>query len=119
MAGGVWMPVNEEDEIAPKEGADIISTIDMNLQDVAQSALEKQLITSDADHGTVILMEVATGEVSAVANYTKMPDGSFKEKFNYAIAGNQDPGSTFKVASYMALLEDNNGRYQYYGEYRL
>lgn len=106
MAGGVWAPVNSDDEIEPKEGADIISTIDINFQDIAQSALEKQLIKSDADHGTVILMEVATGEIRAVANYTKMPDGSFKEKFNYAIAGNQDPGSTFKVASYMALLED-------------
>jgi cell division protein FtsI (penicillin-binding protein 3) len=106
MAGNVWRPVNDDDEIAPKEGADIMSTIDINFQDVAQSALEKQLIKSDADHGAVILMEVATGEVRAVANFTKMPDGSYKEKFNYAIAGNQDPGSTFKVASYMALLED-------------
>jgi len=107
MAGGVWMPINDEDEIAPKEGADIISTIDVNMQDLVQSALEKQLIITKADHGTAILMEVATGEVRAVANYTRMPDGSFKEKFNYAIAGNQDPGSTFKLASYMALLEDH------------
>ncbi|RFZ82209.1 PASTA domain-containing protein [Mucilaginibacter terrenus] len=106
LAGGVWIPVNDEEEVAPKEGADIISTININFQDIAQSALEKQLIKSNADHGTVILMEVATGEIRAMANYTKMPDGSFKEKFNYAIAGNQDPGSTFKVVSYMALLED-------------
>jgi len=106
LAGGVWMPVNEDDDIAPKEGADIISTININFQDVAQNALEKQLIKSNADHGAVILMEVATGEIRALANFNKMPDGTFKEKFNYAIAGNQDPGSTFKVASYMALLED-------------
>ncbi|WP_442588579.1 penicillin-binding protein [Pedobacter sp. AW31-3R] len=106
IAGGVWMPVNEEAEIAPKEGADIISTIDINMQDLAQSALEKQLIKSDADHGTVILMEVATGEVRAVANYTRESEGVYREKFNYAIGGSQDPGSTFKLASYMALLED-------------
>jgi cell division protein FtsI (penicillin-binding protein 3) len=106
IAGGVWMPVNDEAEIAPKEGADIISTIDINMQDLAQSALEKQLILSDADHGTVILMEVNTGEIRAIANYTQVAPGEYKEKFNYAIAGNQDPGSTFKVASYMALLED-------------
>ena len=106
IAGGVWMPVNQEEEIAPKEGADIISTIDVNFQDVAQSALQKQLIKSNADHGAVILMEVATGEIRAVANYTKVAPGEYQEKFNYAIAGNQDPGSTFKVASYMALLED-------------
>lgn len=106
IAGGVWKPVNDDFEISPKEGADIISTLDVNFQDVAQNALEKQLIKSDADHGAVILMEVATGEVRAVANYTKVSTGVYKEKFNYAIAGNQDPGSTFKLASYMALLED-------------
>ena len=106
ISGGVWMPVNEEDEIAPKEGADIISTIDINMQDLAQNALEKQLIKSKADHGTVIVMEVATGEIRAVANFTKVEEGVYKEQFNYAIAGNQDPGSTFKLASYMALLED-------------
>ncbi len=121
IAGGVWKPVNEDFEIAPKEGADIISTLDVNFQDVAQSALQKQLIKSDADHGAVILMEVATGEVRAVANFTKIAPGQYQEKFNYAIAGNQDPGSTFKIASYMALLEDkkvdtstrvNTGTYQ-------
>ncbi|RYU90142.1 PASTA domain-containing protein [Mucilaginibacter terrigena] len=106
MAGGVWMPVNDENEIAPKDGADIISTIDVNMQDLAQSALEKQLIKSKADHGAVIVMEVATGEIRAVANFSKVAEGEYKEQFNYAIAGNQDPGSTFKLASYMALLED-------------
>lgn len=106
IAGGVYIPVNEEAEVAPKDGADIISTIDVNMQDLAQSALEKQLIISQADHGTVILMEVATGEIRAVANFSKVEEGVYKEKFNYAIAGNQDPGSTFKLASYMALLED-------------
>jgi len=106
IAGGVWMPVNEEEEIAPKEGADIISTIDVNFQDVVQNALQKQLIISNADHGAAILMEVATGEIRAVANYSKVAPGEYQEKFNYAIAGNQDPGSTFKIASYLALLED-------------
>lgn len=106
IAGGVYIPVNEEAEIAPKDGADIISTIDVNMQDLAQSALEKQLIKYDADHGAVIVMEVATGEIRAVANFSKVEEGIYKEKFNYAIAGNQDPGSTFKLASYMALLED-------------
>lgn len=107
IAGGVWMPVNQDIEIAPKEGADIISTIDINMQDVAQRALKKQLITSDADHGCVILMEVASGEIRAVANFTKVSEGVYTEQFNYAIAASQDPGSTFKLASYMALLEDN------------
>jgi len=77
------------------------------MQDVAQRALVKQLITSNADHGCVILMEVETGEIRAISNFTRVSEGVYKEQFNYAIAGNQDPGSTFKVASYMALLEDN------------
>ncbi len=106
ISGGVWVPINSDAEIAPKDGADIISTIDINIQDLAQTALEKQLIKSDAHHGTVIVMEVATGEVRAVANFTQVTEGVYKEQFNYAIAGNQDPGSTFKLASYMALLED-------------
>lgn len=106
ITGGVWIPVNSDAEVAPKDGADIISTIDVNIQDLAQSALEKQLIKSQAHHGCVIVMEVETGEIRAVANYTKVEEGVYKEQFNYAIAGNQDPGSTFKLASYMALLED-------------
>lgn len=107
IAGGVWMPVNDDIEIAPKDGADIIATIDINMQDVAQRALKRQLITSDADHGCVILMEVKTGEIRAVANFTKAESGEYDEQFNYAIAASQDPGSTFKLASYLSLLEDN------------
>ena len=107
IAGGVYVPVNQDIEIAPKEGADIISTIDINMQDVAQRALKNQLITSDADHGCVILMEVATGEIRAVANFSKVSTGEYEEQFNYAIAASQDPGSTFKLASYLSLLEDN------------
>lgn len=106
IAGGYWIPVNKDEEIAPKPGADIISTIDINIQDVAQRALLKQLKISNADHGCVILMEVATGEIRAIANYTKVGEGEYKEKFNYAINESLDPGSTFKLASYMALLED-------------
>lgn len=106
IGGNAFIPVNRDAEIAPKDGADIISTIDINMQDFAQNALEKQLIKSQAHHGAVIIMEVATGEVRAVANFSKVEDGVYKETFNYAIAGNQDPGSTFKLASYMALLED-------------
>src|SRR5690606_30733103 len=125
IAGGVWMPVNRDIEIAPKEGADIISTVDINLQDVAQNALEKQLIASNADHGCVILMEVKTGEIRAIANYTKVEEGVYREKFNYAIAESAEPGSTFKLASYLVGLDDGkfdlndlvdteDGRYKIY-----
>jgi cell division protein FtsI (penicillin-binding protein 3) len=108
IAGGVWMPVNNgEEEIAPKEGADIISTIDVNLQDVAQAALKKEMITSQADHGCVVLMEVATGEVRAIANFTRTRDGDYVEKLNYAISDAAEPGSTFKLATYMTLIEQH------------
>lgn len=107
IAGGVWRAVNKDVEIAPTDGADIIATIDINMQDVAQSALRKQLIKSKADHGCVALMEVATGEVRAIANFTKVEEGRYEEKFNYAIANSAEPGSTFKLASYLTLLEDH------------
>src|SRR5690554_1425397 len=106
IAGGVWMPVNPDMDVAPVDGADIISTIDIGMQDVAQRALENQLIKSNADNGCVILMEVATGEIRAVANYTRVSEGVYQEKFNYAIAQSAEPGSTFKLASFLVAIED-------------
>ena len=106
IAGGFWVPVNNSNEIETKDGADIISTIDIGIQDVAQRALLTQLKKSDADHGCVILMEVNTGEIRAIANYTKAKDGTYQELFNYAIRESLDPGSTFKLASYMVGLEE-------------
>ncbi len=106
IAGGVWVPLNREVEVAPVDGSDIISTIDVNMQDMAQRALENQLKISDADNGCVVLMEVQTGEVRAIANFTKDEDGVYREKYNYAIAQGADPGSTFKLASYMVALDD-------------
>ena len=108
MAGGTWMPVNNgEEEIAPKEGADIISTIDVNYQDLAQDALKEQLKATQADHGCVVLMEVATGEIRAIANFTRTKDGDYQEKLNYAISDAADPGSTFKLATYMTLFDQH------------
>ena len=108
MAGGVWMPVNDDgDEIEPKEGADIISTIDVNFQDVAQEALKKQLIKTGADHGCVVLMNVSTGEIKAIANYSRTKDGDYQERMNYAIGEAAEPGSTFKLATYMSLLDQH------------
>jgi len=108
IPGGTWMPVNnDEDEIAAKDGADIISTINVNFQEMAQAALLKQLDSSAADHGCVVLMEVATGEVRAIANFTRSKDGLYQEKMNYAISNAIDPGSTFKLASYMTMLDQH------------
>jgi cell division protein FtsI (penicillin-binding protein 3) len=108
IAGGVYMPVNNgEEEIPARDGADIISTIDVNYQDVAQDALKKQLIKSQADHGCVVLMEVATGEIRAISNFTKTKSGEYREVYNYAISDANDPGSTFKLASYMTAFDQH------------
>lgn len=107
IPGGTWMPVNDDEEIAAKDGADIISTINVNFQDVAQSALLRQLDSSEADHGCVVLMEVATGEIRAIANFTRNKEGNYEEKMNYAISNAIDPGSTFKLASYMTMLDQH------------
>jgi len=108
MPGGIWIPVNDgQEDIAPKDGADIISTIDVNFQDLAQKALKDQLEKTMADHGCVVLMEVATGEIKAIANFTRTPDGAYQEKYNYAISEAADPGSTFKLATYMTLFDQH------------
>lgn len=106
IAGGVWVPLSRDVEVAPLDGSDVIATIDVNMQDMAQRALEKQLQISNADNGCVILMEVKTGEIRAIANFSKDTDGVYREKFNLAIAQGADPGSTFKVASYLIALDD-------------
>jgi len=85
---------------------DVFTTIDVTLQDVAENALRTQLRKHEAEHGTVILMEVETGEIKAIANLRRNEDGTYDEAFNYAIGEGAEPGSTFKVAALIALLED-------------
>lgn len=107
LAGNIWMPITDENEIEPQDGKDLITTIDINIQDVAEHALDKQLREQDADHGCVILMEVKTGEIKAIANLTKdKKNGGYTETYNYAIGESVEPGSTFKLASLMAAMED-------------
>ncbi len=106
IAGGVWMPVNDENEIEPEDGMDIYTSIDVNIQDVAESALLKQLEKHQADHGTVVLMEVKTGSIKAIANLKKHSAGSYYEGYNYAIGESTEPGSTFKLPALIAALED-------------
>ncbi len=88
------------------EGADIITSFDKDIQEVAHSELERQLRDMDADHGCVILMDVKTGFVKAISNLTRQENGSFTEEYNYAVGELSTPGSTFKLASIMAGLED-------------
>jgi cell division protein FtsI (penicillin-binding protein 3) len=106
VPGGIWMPLNYENEVEPKDGYDVITTIDLNIQDVAQEALRRQLEKHGAHHGTAVLMEVKTGEVKAIANLERNDDGQYRELFNYAIAESTEPGSTIKLASLMAAIED-------------
>lgn len=102
----IWMPLNDENEIEPKNGNDIITTIDVNIQDVAEHSLMNHLQKHDASHGCVILMEVKTGYIKAIANLTRTSPGVYEEKYNYAIGESSEPGSTFKLASMIAALDD-------------
>lgn len=106
IAGGVWMPLRDQNEIEPEDGSDLITTIDVNIQDVATNALLKSLIKHQAAYGCVVLMEVKTGEVKAIANLTRKDSTRYEEDFNYAIGASTEPGSTFKLVSYMAVMED-------------
>ena len=107
IANGVWMPVNNDNEIEPKNGEDIVSTIDPNIQDVAQNALLKQLKKNNAFQGCAVLMEVKTGYIRAIVNLRLNPsDSNYYEMYNYAIAELIEPGSTFKLPSILAALQD-------------
>ena len=110
IRGDIWMPINDANEIEPHDGLDIVTTIDVDLQDVAENALHTQLLRHEADHGTVVLMEVKTGKVKAIANLAREKDGNYRENYNFAIGESTEPGSTFKLASMIALLEDGHVR---------
>jgi cell division protein FtsI (penicillin-binding protein 3) len=110
LSNGGWMPVSNKNEVEPKDGYDVVTTIDINIQDVAEESLRRTLETNEADHGCAVLMEVATGHVVAIANLTRMADGSYQEVMNYAIAEAAEPGSTFKLPSMMVALEDGKLR---------
>lgn len=105
LTGGVWMPIDNGDGVDPKPGSDIHTTIDMNLQDVADAALEDQLRKHGAQYGTLVVMEVATGYIKAICNLTRK-DSSYVADLNYAISQSTEPGSTFKLASLMVGLDD-------------
>jgi cell division protein FtsI (penicillin-binding protein 3) len=106
IAGGTYIPIDDELMIDAQQGRDIVTTIDINLQDVAEQALHTNLLENDADYGTAILMEVATGEIKAIANLTRKSEGEYHETYNYAVGESVEPGSTFKLVSAMALLQD-------------
>ena len=122
---GGWMDVSGENGVEPEDGSDIYTSIDLNIQDVAETALLRQLKEHDAHHGCVVIMEVGTGEVKAIANLTRTESGEYIEAYNYAVGEIIEPGSTQKLASYLVAIEDGyiepedsvdtrNGRYMFY-----
>ncbi|MDQ3072129.1 MAG: cell division protein, partial [Bacteroidota bacterium] len=96
VSGGVWLPINDENELEPQDGLDIITTLDVNFQDITQNALHRTVSANEADHGCAIVMDVSTGHIKAIANLTRSKDGKYREEYNYAVGESTEPGSTFK-----------------------
>ncbi len=125
IAKGQWKPIGLDNDVEPKDGYDVVSTIDINIQDIAHHALLAQLEKYSADHGCVIVMEVTTGEVKAISNLGRTKANTYYERLNYAVGESHEPGSTFKLMSMVAALEDKvvdtstvvdteNGRWKIY-----
>lgn len=108
IAGGFWKPVDDMSQVRPKPGIDIQTTIDINLQDTVHQILQNALRQYQAEYGSIILMEVATGQIKALVNLGINSNGSYVENNNYAVGdmGLAEPGSTFKLMSMAALFED-------------
>ncbi len=107
VAQGVWRPVYSADEVKPENGQDLITTLDIRIQDVTEAALQRCMEGNEAEHGCAVVMEVKTGKVVAMANLTKQADGTYAESQNYAVGEAVEPGSIFKLASTIAILEES------------
>ena len=126
MGGGNWRPISVSTEIDAEEGMDVVTTIDIGLQNVAYNSLYQQLVDYEAVYGTVIVMEVKTGEVKAIANLTRLDDGNYADIQNFAVGAATEPGSTIKTMSLLAgldsgkidtmtTIETGRGNYRLYG----
>ncbi|KAA1244878.1 transpeptidase family protein [Aquimarina sp. RZ0] len=125
IAKNQWKPIGDANEVEPQDGYDVISTIDVNVQDITHHALLAQLEKFEAEHGTVVVMETKTGEIKAISNLGRTKSGKYYEKLNYAVGESHEPGSTFKLMTMVAALEDKvidssyvvdteNGRVKFY-----
>ena len=103
---GDWVPVLDDENVEPQDGYDVVTTINVNLQDIAEEALRKQLVKHEAAMGCAVIMEVKTGDIKAIANLQKDKNGNYSEIYNMAINKKIEPGSTFKLPSLMAAIED-------------
>jgi cell division protein FtsI (penicillin-binding protein 3) len=128
IAKGQWKPINDNNEKEPVDGKDIVTTIDVNIQDIAHHSLLKQLEYYSADHGCVVVMETKTGAIKAISNLGRTSDGKYFEKRNYAVYESHEPGSAFKLMSMVAALKSGaidtstivdtgEGRYRMHGRF--
>lgn len=122
---GQWKPMGLNNIVEPEDGYDVISTIDVNIQDVAHHALLATLEKFEAEHGCVVVMETKTGEIKAISNLGRTDAGTYYEDRNYAVYESHEPGSTFKLMALTAALDDKvidsstvvdteNGRVKFY-----
>ncbi len=125
IAKNQWKPIGDANEVEPLDGYDVVSTIDVNIQDIAHHSLLAQLEKFEAEHGTIVVMETKTGEIKAISNLGRTKAGKYYEKLNYAVGESHEPGSTFKLMTMVAALEDKaidssyivdteNGRVKFY-----
>ncbi|MDA0326091.1 MAG: penicillin-binding protein [Bacteroidetes bacterium] len=103
---GQWKPIDDFNQTEPKDGFDVYTTIDVNIQDIAHHALLEQLEKYKADHGSVVVMETKTGAIRAISNLGRNKEGKYYERLNYAIGESHEPGSTFKLMALAVALED-------------
>jgi cell division protein FtsI (penicillin-binding protein 3) len=108
ISGGAFVPI-EGSEIEPEHGRDLITTLDVNIQDITENALMKMMVANECTNGTAIVMEVKTGKIKAIANLGRQPDGTYFEDLNYAIT-KSEPGSTFKLVTMLSVLEDKHAK---------
>lgn len=109
ISGGSWMPVSDQHEIQPQNGMDLITTINVQIQDITEKALLRQLNRFNADYGTAVVMEVSTGKIKAISNFMRSSDGlRFEESYNFAVGQSTEPGSTFKLPVLMVAIEDGH-----------
>lgn len=106
LVGNVWLPVVDSINRIAVDGSDIVTTLDIDLQDVAESSLRRQMASNSALSGTAIVMEVETGEIRAMTNLTRRSNGRITDDFNYATNSRNEPGSTFKLVSLLAILDE-------------
>jgi cell division protein FtsI (penicillin-binding protein 3) len=108
IAGGVAVPVDGY-KVEPENGKDIVTTLDVNIQDITESALMKMMLQSESQYGTAIVMETKTGKIKAIANLGRQKDGSYWEDDNYALRVTE-PGSTIKLLTLLSVLEKGSSR---------